>query len=151
MLLSEEHHVCIIVADKELVFRVFEGVSDIDYGVRVEVWYCIKILASKVPFFPLGFFDTLIFNMHLAFGREIDPKILILMLETYEFMLRNAGSYQDPLRSLLESSQCFEKMSEKIQHGNKDVSEKASSIIDEFYDKYELRGSAPEKFEFEFS
>lgn len=148
LLLSEDHHVGVMTADKELVLRIIEGVNDFDYAVRFEVWYCIKVLVTKIPFIPFGFYDTLIFNMHLSFGREIDPKILILMLESYELMLNNAGIYHDTLMNLLESSKCFEKMSEKIYHGNKDVSNKASSIIDNFYDKYELRGSAPEIFEF---
>lgn len=151
LLLSEEHHLGVIMADKELVFRILEGVNEIDYEVRHEVWYCIKILTSKVPFYPLEFFDTLVFNMSLSFSKESDPKILILMLESYEFMLKKVGIHQETLRNLLDSSQCFEKMSEKIFHGNKDVSEKASGIIDEFYDKFEIRGSAPEQFEFAFS
>lgn len=148
LLLSEDYHVGVIAADNELILRVLEGVNDIDYEVRLEVWHCIRVLVSKIPFIPFGFFDTLVFNMNLAFGKEIDPKILILMLESYEFMIKNAGEYEDTLKTLLESSKCFEKMSEKIYHGNKDVSNKASSLIEDFYDKYELRGSAPEIFEF---
>jgi hypothetical protein len=138
MLAETEQNIMVIVAHKPLILALFEGIHEFAYDVRKEVWFCIKVLTKNYPFLNDGFYDNLIFNMNLAFKKETDPSILALLLESYENLIENSGSLSDFVKELLFSSQCFDSMSLKRQHGNRDVANFVERILDKFYDRNEL-------------
>lgn len=149
LLTTKETNLLRIIAHKALISKLFEGTQEYSYTTRIEVWHCIGSLTRFYPYLSKDFYGTLIFNMNLSFKNESDPKILKLMLTSYENLLKYSQSLRSEVKSVLESSQCFDSMILKRHHANSDISELVEKIIDDYYDRDKLCGLESDEEDFQ--
>ena len=149
LLMTKESNLLRIIAHKALISKLFEGTQEFSYNTRLEVWHCIESLTKFYPYFSKDFYGTLIFNMNLSFKNESDPKILKLMLTSYSNLLKYSQTLRTEVKSVLESSQCFDSMILKRHHANSDISELVEKIIDDYYDRDKLYGIESDEEDFQ--
>ena len=78
--------------------------------------------------------------MNTSLNKETDPQILKLILKTYKNILNNSGIRIEYFKKLFEDSSCFDELAKKKNHGNTEVVELVTEIINTFYDFEELHG-----------
>ena len=139
ILAGTESQLLAVIDCQCLLSDALEGLSDSSFDIRVEAWECFSILSKKING-PEQFHEELIIHMNSVIPKETDPKILKLIINTFESLLANANERITSMKSLLNDSGCFEEISRKKFHGNPEISDLVLAVIDKYYDYNELHG-----------
>ena len=140
LLISPKEQIIQILSNDKLWKNALEGIIDSYFDVRAEAWEVFNLISSETDPNTFKFVEELVIYMNTSLNKETDPQILKLILKTYKNILNNSGIRIEYFKKLFEDSSCFDELAKKKNHGNTEVVELVTEIINTFYDFEELHG-----------
>jgi importin subunit alpha-6/7 len=129
-----------IMSHSFLIKDALEGTINKSFDVRMEAWHAFWNISGNSN--PLRFqvFEELPAYIKLSLTQNCDPKILVLVIQTFEKILSNSQEKIEYFKKILMDTGTVEELAKKKDHGNNQISDIVTEIIDTYYDFNELHG-----------
>ena len=139
ILASNKNHLFLMLNHQFLLKKALEGLLDLAFEVRYEAWYLFSFISRLKTQAISEILEELIYYLPRSLEIESDPKILELILNTCENILK-LSTETDKFKGLFNETGAFDSLAKKKYHGNNHISAYTLEIIESNYSYEELHG-----------